>query len=167
MPQSPSDPPRPVSLTKVVWNDYATLLLLLFTLMLWGLGAAAFWGNLPSRSGGPVVLGPGKRAWVMALNAAITLGCGGLMARRIATFYRVVGRGDAVPGKITRVWFSRDRGRIEYFYRHQDVSYRSWNAVMKTRGTRRLRTGDAVTLVVDPRKPTRAYLTKLYTRAAA
>lgn len=81
---------------------------------------------------------------------------------RVRNFQSLFAQGTAVTGQITNVQFSRDRGRVDYAYQYEGVSYSGWNAVSKNKRTRSLEVGEAVTLLVSKDNPKKAAIKDIY-----
>ena len=163
---------RQCSVGRVIRNDYGSLLLLIFIGVAWLIVAyTAVVGPLPSRRGRAVDTtgggggggGAGGFDWkVFGAAAVITPVFGWLAARRIAGIRRVVEYGPACDGTVTGIWFTKDRGRVEYEYQFEGQTYQAGNAIMKNRQTEAIRQGDRVELIIDPSRPSRAFLASLY-----
>ena len=154
--------PRETSVGRILKNDYASLVLLIFIGVAWLMAALAGAGWLPGRRGGAIDTGGDPDRFMLGLALVITPLFGWLAYRRIAAIRRVVRDGPACVGTVTLVWFMKDRGRVEYEYQFAGQTYQAGNAIMKNRETQTIRQGDRVELIVDPAKPSRAFLASLY-----
>ena len=155
--------PRP-SVLRIVQSDLIALLGFLAPLVFLVLtGAMAVNGSLPAFRGHDVILwadaGP---SFVIMTLAAFVIGFS-LAIWRIRGITGVFARGAEVPGRVTSVWFTKDRGTVKYEYAYQGRDYTGANGIMKTGRTAKLVPGMELTLVVDSRDPGRALIRDLYT----
>lgn len=100
--------------------------------------------------------------WPLVLTIAGTLGGGLGCGWRVARIRRVFARGVAVRGRVEAAHFHRGRGRLYYTYWFEGYRFDSWAAVRRTPGTRALKVGDEVDLLVLPEHPEQAYIRDLY-----
>jgi hypothetical protein len=70
--------------------------------------------------------------------------------------------GEEAAGYVQSVSFYRDRGRINYSYQYNGISYSSGIPVMKSRVTKRLSDGMTVTVIVNPENPKKSIIKELY-----
>ena len=156
---------RKVSFGRVLKNDYGSFLMVAAIAVAWiiCIGGSVL-GFLPRhRGGGAVEVGPTLAIILLVVAAALTILLGWLVARRVSSIRRVITSGPEVNGHILSVGFVKDRGRVEYEYEFQGKTYVAGNAIMKNKQTEQIQTGDEVNLIVDPEKPSRAFLAFLYT----
>ena len=71
-------------------------------------------------------------------------------------------QGSPVPATITEIWFFRGRGRINYTFTYRGHEFITGDDVVPTRNSRSLRTGDRVTVMLDPDNPERAIISDIY-----
>ena len=155
---------RKVSTGRILKNDYPSLLMLICIGVIWvaAIGGGIF-GFLPKRRGGGTVEVDSTMMMILIVVAVIvTLMLGWLAAKRIDDIKRVIRVGPEVKGHIQSITFFKDRGRVEYEYQHKGQTYQSGNAIWKNRKTTRLQNGDEITLIVDPKNPSRAFIASLY-----
>ena len=155
---------RETSVGRIVKNDYGSLVLLIFIGVAWVMAGLAAAGWLPGRRGGAVETGGDPDRFMLKLAVVVTPLFGWLAFRRIAAIRRVVEDGPACAGTVTAIWFMKDRGRVEYEYQFEGQTYQAGNAIMKNRETETIRQGDRVELIVDPLRPSRAFLAALYVK---
>lgn len=150
------------SVTRIILSDFTTALAMLIILVPWIMYiATAYFGFFPSLRGRDPLTGS-DAPFFQNLGIIATLIGIPLLVWRVRSFQALFARGVEVPGRITNVWFHRDRGRIEYEYTYQDKKYSSGNAVMKSGRTNKFRNGDELVLIVDPENPKRALIRELY-----
>jgi hypothetical protein len=143
---------KQASLVRIVTIDYASLLAVLFPIILWGIyliltvlqkvNVADF--TLP------------------AIYAGITIIAVGVLGWRIRVINSVFNDGLEISATISRVFFFRDRGRVEYVYTYQGQKYTSGNAVHKVKQTQALQVGEQVSVMIDRNNPKRAFIRDLY-----
>ena len=109
-----------------------------------------------------MVFGDGSWAAFIPVALAITVVGAFVLIGRYGQILSVFTQGMEATGTISRVYFFRDRGRIEYVYGWYEEKYTSGVAVAKTKRTRVLEQGQNVTLVVDSDRPRRAFIRDLY-----
>lgn len=155
--------PRP-SVVRIVQSDLIALLGFLTPLVFLVLTAAmAFNGSLPAfRGNDPIRWADAGAFFVMMTLAAFAIGFS-LAVWRIRGITGVFARGVEVPGRVTKVWFTKDRGSVQYEYSYQGRDYTGANGIMKTGRTAMLVPGKELTLVLDTRDPGRALIRDLYT----
>jgi hypothetical protein len=141
---------RAPSLLRIVQVDYLASVGVIMPVVLWGLALVTQFFD------------PGA-ASVFRLLAAMDSVVGlGMVAWRVWTIRRVVAGGAGVPGVIGSIGFFRGRGRVEYVYTFQGRQYQGGQAIQSTAVTRSLAQGQAVTVMVDPARPERAFVRELY-----
>jgi hypothetical protein len=79
-----------------------------------------------------------------------------------AVFHVCSQRGGLLAAEITRLSISRDRGRLEFAFHHNDQIVRSWMPIHKCKAVLALKRGDIVDALFDPACPSRAIIRHLY-----
>jgi hypothetical protein len=150
--------PARVSLTRLLWTDYPSFYASLIPLVAWivYLAWAPDWRGL-----GPV-LKPGAQPVFLGTAIIATLISLVVLVIRIRLFIRIFREGMQVHGKIMQAELRRDRGKVEYTYIYDHQEFFSRADIHRNGATKALQTGDQVTLLVDPKKPTRAFIRDLY-----
>jgi hypothetical protein len=146
-------------LFRIVSTDYAALLGAVFPLVGIGLWLASRFGFLDSQRTSPSGADTAIFLWIAV--GATALGAL-LLFWRVRRFSRLFASGRRVPGTVTSVWFYKDRGRIEFSYELDGRRLTGGNAVHKTRRTRAIEEGMAVTILLDPHNPKTTLLLDLY-----
>ena len=107
--------------------------------------------------------------WVGDRNPTLPIFLGGIsfvsivvVLWRIMLITTVFNDNQQVEANITRVFFFRDRGRIECVYEYNGQKFISGNAVMKTRWSKAIKEGDRVVVMVDRNQPKRSFIRDLY-----
>jgi hypothetical protein len=136
--------------SRLIKNDYLTLILLVGGPALLAGVLFESWGDPPEDRHGP-----------LAIAGTVTVALFALGARRIADLRRRLRVGQRVPGTITAVWFYKDRGRIEFDYKY-GVPRHGGAAVHKTSDTEGLQVGQTIDLILDPDRPDRPLVLGLY-----
>ncbi len=100
----------------------------------------------------------------LIFSAVVTVVAIALITWRLLTVRRLFEVGVAASGKITKVYFYRDRGRItvEYTPIGSRDKIRSASDIHNIRRTRKLKEGDTVSLLVDPQRPTHTLILEAY-----
>lgn len=81
---------------------------------------------------------------------------------RISIINSILKSDIEVEGVITKVWFYRDRGNIQYKYSYEGVDYKYNHRVMKIRTTKIYRIGNEVILKVSNNNPKQALIKGLF-----
>jgi hypothetical protein len=149
------------SVRRILWTDYPAFIATAIPIVAWIVCLA--WA-IDWRGDGPVLL----PAWIpvyLAAAAICTVAGVGVVIWRIWLFHRLFRLGTQVRGKISVFKLRNDRGRVEYTYIFNRKEYNSGAHLHRNRQTKALRVGDAVTLMIDPGSPQRAYILDLYRRS--
>ena len=150
-------PDRP-SLLKIIWTDYPAFISTSAMVVAWIVILA--W--VPAwRSDGPIV-SPGAAPVFLSVAALITLVGMGVLLWRFQTLWAAFFSGAQVRGKITSVEMRRDRGRVKYTYIFNHEEYQSSAPIHRNKQTLALKTGSPVILMIDTKKPWRAFIRDLY-----
>ncbi|QDU93639.1 DUF3592 domain-containing protein [Lignipirellula cremea] len=150
--------------SRILKNDYFSLLMLLFIGGVWMMAiGGSIIGALPEHQGEPFEVNIPLVVLLVVIAVVVTLLLGWLARQRIGDFKRIISSGPEVQGRIQSIHFFKDRGRVEYDYQFEGESYHAGNAIWKNRETTPFREGDAITLILDPDKPSRAFIAALYT----
>lgn len=138
------------SIGRIILNDYPAFLTLCVPAALWVVYVIGMfrWDD-----------GTGVFLYVAAAAAPIGVA---LLLWRVQHFKSLFEQGQTVTGHIRNIRFYRDRGRIEFSFVHNGQTFTRGNAVMRTRQTRSLRSGEDVVLIFDPADPRRAIVRDLY-----
>jgi len=141
---------RTPSLSRVISTDYPSFLSVLFPIVFWGFSIYFFFaGNNALRLFLPLAIG------VTVVGVPV-------LVQRYRTISSVFANGTQTKGIVTGLSFFRGRGRVEYSYTFQGEKQVSGNAINKNSRTRKLRVGEAVTVIVDPDNPKRAFIQEIY-----
>jgi hypothetical protein len=138
------------SLKRIIDVDYTAQVSVLFPPVSWGICLVL------------TILQGSDFAFSSITALAVTIISLSVLIWRVRTLYSVFADGFEVPAIIHSVSFFRGRGRVEYVYTYQGQKYLSGNAVQKTRWAEALKVGDQVIVVVDRKKPKRAFIRDLY-----
>jgi hypothetical protein len=93
----------------------------------------------------------------------VTALCGAVLVWRLRIIRRVFACGEVVRGQVLIVGEnSEDVGYAVIAYQYQGREYRVTNVTEKPWGREGLAPDDPVDIVVDPSKPSRAFIAKLY-----
>ncbi|MDD3477326.1 MAG: hypothetical protein PHP32_00410 [Candidatus Izemoplasmatales bacterium] len=77
----------------------------------------------------------------------------------ISSYFR---QGTIIKGKVIKVWFFRDRGRVIFQYAVDGLIYQRSMAVMKTQETRSFTVGQQARILVKTNHPKKAILIDLF-----
>jgi len=133
------------SLIQIIWTDYSAFILALLPVCIWVVVLFIWRAQVYIKIGG--------------LGTLIALG---LLTWRVLLFRKVFREGKSVLGRISSAYLIRDRGRVEYTYSYQGKFYQSGVSIHRNNRTKALKDGEGVILVVDSRKPGRAFIRGLY-----
>ena len=141
---------RSPALFRVISTDYPSFLSVLFPIVFGGFSLYFFFaGNDALRLFLPLTIGT-------ALVGVPVL------VQRYRTISSVFAKGTQTSGVVTGISFFRGRGRVEYSYIFQGEKQVSGNAINKNSRTRKLRIGQAVTVIVDSSNSKRAFIQDIY-----
>jgi hypothetical protein len=95
--------------------------------------------------------------------AGITLLCGSIIILRLRTIRRVFRSGEVVHGRVESIGEnSEDIGYAQLAYQYQARDYQTKNVTEAAAERGKMKPGDNVAIVVDPSKPSRAFVVKLF-----
>lgn len=151
------------SIIRIIQSDYLALLgVLVPVVSLIMYVSVAYFGYFPGLRGRDPIQGTeGAPIFFYLFIIGLVFGLP-LAFWRIQTIQKIFSKGMEVVGQITNISFYRDRGRVEYSYSYEGHAYSSGNAIMKTRQTQQLRSGNQIALLVNPDEPQRALIRDLY-----
>lgn len=134
----------------MIWNDWPALATAIAVPITWILHL-----GLPflQRKSVPLPL------WLPAGLSVVLIA---LLVWRIGRVRWLFVHGVPVVGTVTGVWIAKDRGRLEFMFEIDGARVRSWMPVHKTKAVLSLSPGDRVDLLVDPGRPTRAIVKRLF-----
>lgn len=138
------------SLRKVVWNDWPALATAIAVPMTW---MVQFGFLYLQRKATPLPL------WLPACLSVVLIA---LLSWRIGRVRWLFVHGVPVVGAVTGLWIAKDRGRLEFVFEVGGERVRSWMPIHKTKAVLSLSQGDRVDLLVDPGRPTRAIVKRLF-----
>jgi len=138
------------SLLRVISTDYPSYLSVLFPIVFGGFSLYFF-----------VAGNDAVRLFLPLAIAATVIGIP-VLVQRYRIISSVFAEGAQTKGIVTSLSFFRGRGRAEYSYTFQGAKQVSANAINKNSRTRKLRVGEAVTVIVDPNNPKRAFIREIY-----
>jgi hypothetical protein len=150
------------SVARIVKSDYVALLTVLSPVVFWLMYLAlAYFGYLPNPRGRKP-LSDSDAPFFLKLALITTFICLPLLIWRVRHFQTVFANGEAVNGRIAKVSFFRDRGRIEFTYTYAGRQYHAKNALHKTKEATAFKEGDEVVIVVSRSNPKRSYIRDLF-----
>lgn len=138
---------------RVISIDYLAYVLVITPITVWGIYLVMYLlGNAPE-DGGSVYLLLGAIVTVISLA--------GLVLRYFRQ-KRILLEGVEVQGKVMRIFFYRDRGRVDVDYTYEGKDYEAWNSLHRCKATEAMQLGDSVAVRIDPKKPGRAVVAEPY-----
>ena len=148
---------RQPAFTKIIKTDYLAFLSFIFAVGPWGIYLL-------------IILTEGSKSDVSALvgftlSVAVipVVALGGLLWR-VGLIKAVFRNGEEREAMITRSFFQRGQGHVDYAFQYQGQEYESSDFVVSSANTRTMQPGRQVTVVVDRRNPKRAFIRDLYSR---
>jgi hypothetical protein len=141
------------SIKKIIIVDYAAFMAFLFPIIMWGMYIVLSVLNkepIPTKFSLPIIFG------------IITLGAIIVLIWRIQLINNVFSDGIESMATMDKVFFYRDRGRLDYIYVYMGEKFRSSNAVQKCKYTRGIEIGSQMVVMVDRNHPKRAFIRDLY-----
>jgi len=98
----------------------------------------------------------------LPIAAGITIIVIPLCIWRVRVVWKLLTQGTLVAGWVTNLVFFRDRGRIDYHYIYGENEWKAQAGVMKVKRTEAMATRKDITVVVDPKKPSRTLIWDLF-----
>jgi len=149
---------RGPSITRIIWTDYIAFLATIFPIVIWIVHLA--W--VPDWRGEGPVIPPWMAPYILVLSLLVTLGGALTLAWRVWLIKTAFRNGSVASGRITAISLKRDRGRLEYTYSFEGKTYQSSVSIHRNAQTKELRAGEKIILLVDRKKPKRAFMRDLY-----
>jgi hypothetical protein len=147
-----------LSLLKIMWTDYPAFISTCTMAVAWIIILA--W--VPAwRSDGPIV-SPEAKPVFLSIAALITLVGMAILLWRFQILWAALVSGAQVRGKITKIEMRRDRGQVKYTYIFNHEEFQSSAPIHRNKQTLALKTGSPVILMVDKKRPSRAFIKDLY-----
>ena len=153
---------------KIVSTDYASMLSLLFPIVVIGLyiGLAVF-GKIPApgvlRHGGRIHWIGTEQAHVFLYIAVVLVFLGvPLFVWRYGSIRHTFLTGIEATGTVVSVTHFKDRGRIEAEFSHDGRTHRMGNPVHLTRQVRAIQEGQTVTIVYRDGDPRKAFIKDIF-----
>jgi hypothetical protein len=147
------------SAPRVIWTDFIAFFTALMPIIMW----AIFIVVATVRAMPDIRWGRGSLTSApVYLPMVFTVVAIPILVWRVWGIRRLFADGIEVPGSVTDVSFFRGRGYVKYTYRHPDVTYSGYNAIMQTGPAKSLKPGDQVTIVLRRENPKRAAVCELY-----
>jgi Protein of unknown function (DUF3592) len=151
------------SIFRIIKSDYVATLCLIFPLAAWVMYiSVAVFGFFPATRMHPAIEGSQDAPFFLIIALLSTAIFVPLLVWRVYSISSKFAGGVEVPGRITNIQFSRDRGTVEYTYEYQGRRYAAANNLRRNSGSRRLIGRKDITVVVDRDNPTRAFIKELY-----
>ncbi len=155
---------RPVSVIKIILNDYFAFLLTVGGPIAIAISAfTAIFGFIPNirnREGKEVnpqfIFGMSIVAVVLAVLLVF------LLFLRISRIKNILAHGIHAKAKVLEIWFFKDRGRVEFEYTHNGQKHTTGTAIMKNKQTIAMVPGDEIEVAIDPDNAHRAFIVPLY-----
>ena len=149
---------RGPSITRIIWTDYIAFLATISPIAIWIVHLA--W--VPDWRGEGPVIPTWMAPYILVLSLAVTFGSALILAWRVLLIKTAFRSGSVASGRITAVSLKRDRGRLEYTYSLEGKTYQSGVSIHRNARTKELRAGEKIILLVDRKKPKRAFMRDLY-----
>jgi hypothetical protein len=143
-----------LSIMQVFWQDALAFISVIFVPIIWAVFLFTAY-----RDGGS-----GMTPNLILIGVGITLLSVGVFMWRVMVFRKLFADNQVAQANITEVSFYRDRGLANFVFTYNGQKYITGSGLMKTKRTKALRVGEAVTVLVDRDNPKRAVIRKLYTR---
>jgi hypothetical protein len=151
-----------LSVGRILRRDWAAFSLILFVGIWWLFVVAVYVLAALSKQGNaeedPTFL------LVFAVGTfVITAACGALAVWRIRMIRKVFTNGVVLQGEVAHVGANdEDVGHAIVVYRYGGREFQVRNVTQSAPGRGRFQVGESVEVIVDPEKPSRAFLVRLY-----
>lgn len=139
--------------------DYVALLCVVVPLANWGVFVALAVGWVPADNDAARM-----QSFFLVLAIVSSLIGLPLLFWRLRVMIRLVRLGVPVSATVSHVWFSRDRGRIDFSYTYQGESFSTGVALSRTETTEGIRVGQRIEVLIDPANPKRAIVPHVLAR---
>jgi hypothetical protein len=136
------------SIIRILLVDYAVFVCAMAPIVFWSM--YFIFNGKPGKLDLPVLFG------------LLSIVCIMIVFWRILMINSIFNDDQQVNSIITKIYFYRDRGRIEYTYEYLGQKYSSGNAVMNCKWTKVFTIGQSVVVMVDRNHPRRAFMRDLY-----
>lgn len=146
------------SLLKILWTDYPAFFFSSTIVVAWIIILA--W--LPDWRGDGAIISPNASPIYLSIAVGITLVGAGVLFWRIRLLWDVFLNGAQVRGNILEVKIRRDRGSVKYTYIYNHEEYQASASIHRNQRTIAMKAGNPVFLMVDKRKPNRAFIRDLF-----
>jgi hypothetical protein len=146
------------SIAKLILRDYLSLLCFLAPVVNWGMYAAAALGIWRSEPGEAQL----KTQFTFWFAAVSTLVCVPLLWWRIGSLRSLLREGILVPGRVTSMWFVKDRGRIDYEYTFDGQTFHGGMAVTKSKRAGEIEKGQEINVLLHPANPSRSTVPDIF-----
>jgi hypothetical protein len=133
---------------RIIQNDYLAFMAAVLPLAVW---IVFFFGSI------------GQSTNSLYFGIALTLGSIALLAWRIFFFTKLFENGEETTAVVQGIYFRRSRGTVNFTYTYQGANYSADNLTTTIGHTRKLETGQEVTILVNPSNPERAIIKTLFT----
>lgn len=151
-------PTQPPALRQILWTDYTAFIHAVLLVMVW----VVFIAWVPSwRTSGPII-SPKMAPYYLGFCLLISFISLAMLAYRVYLVKMIFSQGDQVRGRITKIEFRRDRGRVEYVFIYKGEERRVRAGIHRTKQTLALKKGARVIIMVDPSNPEKAFIHDLY-----
>lgn len=100
--------------------------------------------------------------YALLFSAACVLFCLFFFFGRVYFIRNHFAHGVDVEGRVVFAVYRRDQGTLEYTYTFNEKEYKSWHLVHQSEYTDHFVAGQETMLVVNPRKPKRAFIRSIY-----
>jgi hypothetical protein len=149
---------------QVLKNDALSFVAIILPVVMWGVYiAVTFFGvSFESPSSGTAVENSDRNPVFLIAPIVLTVLGAALLSWRVSSFNKLFETGDRVTGKITKVSFFKDRGRIEFSFSYKQQKFQNASGIMKNSKTESYRKGDKVILIVDAANPRKVLIQDLY-----
>lgn len=138
---------------RMIQIDYLAFVLFVAPLTVWGVYVIMLLlGNAPEG---------GISFYVLVGIIVTVIGAVGLALRYLRQ-KKLLLEGMEVQAQVTRIFFYRDRGRVDVVYKVEGKEYEAWNSLHRCKATEAIQLGDTVSIRIDPKKPGRAVVSEPY-----
>jgi len=138
------------SLHKAISTDWPALAAAVFIPMSW-----LIWGLFPYLRS----TSNGVSLWIpVSITSAAVL----VLIWRLQRIRSLLTNGRSAPARITGLYISKDRGRLEFAFEHNGQLIQSRTFIHRTKAVLALQPGALVEVVFDPDRPKRAIVKHLY-----
>jgi hypothetical protein len=150
----------PPSIFKIAWADYPSFIATFTPLVAWIMFVCT--SLVRDVHTGLAVASLSQAVVLFYLAVTLTIGGVVLLTWRGLAIRRLFVDGVETKGKLQKVEFKRDRGRVEVTFNYKGKAYLLQSSLHRSKQTLALKKAPHVILLIDPQNPARGLIRDIY-----